>query len=222
MYQKSMQRDNQPAQSRADVILPILRRHWDLAVLTLLLMIANRTLLVGSVNDALVYHPFFVEAGEWWRLISYPLVHLSWYHLILDAGAFYLLYSCLVEMRPGRKLLMIAACSAGSLFFGARLGEVQTLGLAGLSGIDHGLMAISALQMMRTTAHRKIGLACFVLVLTKSVYELATGQVLFLALHTDLCGTPIAASHAGGVLAGLLVFWLLDAMKVYEYGDALC
>jgi rhomboid family GlyGly-CTERM serine protease len=185
-------------------------------------MIANRTLLVGSVNDALVYHPFFVGAGEWWRLISYPLVHLSWYHLLLDVGAFYLLYTGMTEKRHWRKLLMIAACSAGSLFFGVWLGEAQNLGLAGLSGIDHGLMAFSALQMMQTAAHRELGLACFVLVIGKSVYELATGQVLFLALHTDLCGTPIAASHAGGVLAGLLVFWLFDAMKVHENGDVQC
>ena len=222
MHPKAIQRDNHSVPSRAAVIIPMMRRHWDLIALTFLLMIANRTLWVGSINDALVYHPFFVGAGEWWRLISYPLVHLSWYHLLLDVGAFYLLYTGMTEKRCWRKLLMIAACSAGSLFFGVWLGEAQNMGLAGLSGIDHGLMAFSALQMMRTAEQRNLGLVCFVLVIGKSVYELATGQVLFLALHTNLCGTPIAASHAGGVLAGLLIFWLRKADNAVQNGDACC
>lgn len=216
MHPKAIQLDNQTVPSRKAVIIPMLRRHWDLVALSLLLMVANRTLLVRSVNDAMVYHPFFVGAGEWWRLISYPLVHLSWYHLILDAGAFYLLYTGMAEKRPGKKLLVISACSAGSLLFGVWLGEAQKLGLAGLSGIDHGLMAFSALQMMRVAAHRELGLACFALVIGKCVYELATGEAIFLALHTDLCGTPIAASHAGGGLAGILVFWLLNGMKASQ------
>jgi len=222
MHSKAIQRESQLVPSRTALMMPMLRQHWDLIALTLLLMIANRTLLVGSVNDAMVYHPFFVGAGEWWRLISYPLVHLSWYHFLLDAGAFYLLYTGIAEKRPGKKLLMISACSAGSLFFGVWLGEAQNLGLAGLSGVDHGLMAFSALQMMRIATHRELGLACFALVIGKSVYELATGEAIFLALHADLCGTPIAASHAGGVLAGILVFWLLNGMKARQRGDARC
>jgi len=222
MHPKATQHGKRTAPPRTAVIIPMLRHHWDLIALTLLLMIANRTLLAGSANDALVYHPFLVGAGEWWRLISYPWVHLSGYHLLLDAGAFYLLYTGLAEKRPGRKLLILSACSAGSLLFGIWRGEAQTLGLAGLSGIDHGLMAFGALQMVRTAGQRKLGLACFSLVMGKSVYELATGKAIFLAFHTDFCGTPIAASHAGGALAGIVVFWLLKAMRTPQEEDPGC
>ncbi len=189
------------------------RNHWDLLVLTALLVLVNRPLFYGAVNSALIYHPAPVGAGEWWRLISYPFVHLSWYHLMLDAGAFYLLYTGLEEKRCSRKLVILAACSASSLLFGVCLGGAQNLGLAGLSGVAHGLMAFAALEMARSAGRRHLGLVCLFLVLGKSVYELATGDVVFSSLHMDLCGTPVAASHGGGVLAGVLVFWMLNGFR---------
>ena len=189
------------------------KHHWDLMALSLLLILANRTLLDSTVNSAWTYHPIPLEAGEWWRLASYAFVHLSWYHLLLDAGAFFLLYTGLKQTRCAVRLAILAACSAGSLLFGVWLGTAQQLGLAGLSGVDHGLMAIAALQLMRSADQRKWGLAGLALVVGKSAFELATGHVVFGALHGGMCGIPVAASHAGGVLAGMLAFMALESRR---------
>ena len=40
------------------------RHHWDLILLSLLLVLANRTLLDGTVNSAWTYHPIPLGAGE--------------------------------------------------------------------------------------------------------------------------------------------------------------
>ncbi len=200
---------HRPAQSGASTVVQLLRQHWDIVVISLLLALSNRSLLNGCANSELIYHPLAVGAGEWWRLLSYPLAHLSWYHLLLDAGAFYLLYTGLGEMPKLRKILILMICSSASLVFAVYLGTAQAFGLAGLSGLDHGLMAFSALEMIRSDRNRKLGLSCIALVLAKSIFELVTGEVFFVALHRDLCGIPVAASHLGGVLAGMVSFWVL-------------
>lgn len=205
--------ESAPDQYGVSAMGRIFRNHWDLLMLTAMLVFVNRPLFYGAVNSALIYHPVPVGAGEWWRLISYPFVHVSGYHLMLDAGAFYLLYTGLEEKRCSTKLTILAACSASSLLFGVWLGAAQDLGLAGLSGIAHGLMAVSALEMLRSAGRRKPGLVCLLMVLGKSVYELATGEVVFSPLHMDLCGVPVAASHGGGVVGGMLVFWALNASR---------
>ena len=190
-----------------------LQHHWDQALIVLMLILANQTLFNGEVNSTLIYHPVPVGAGEWWRLFSYAFVHVSGYHFLLDAGAFLFLYNGLNQTRWITRLIILTACSIGSLSFGVWFGAADQLGLAGLSGVDHGLMTICALQLMGSDEHRWWGVAGLVLMMGKSVVELATGQVVFGSLHGGLCGVPVAASHAGGTLAGLLVFWALSAAE---------
>ena len=182
----------------------------DQLLLLALLLGANITLLTGHMRDDLVYLDELVIQGEWWRLLTYPLVHLSWYHLALDAGAFFLLYRGLQIRSVSGKMLVLMVCSTTSLLFGIVCGDAQRLGLAGLSGIDHGLMAFTALEMIRSDRSSVWGLLALFLVVGKSGYELMAGGVVFNALHMGLCGIPVAACHAGGALGGLLAFLLLD------------
>ncbi len=187
--------------------------HWDHLILMALLLFANRSLLAGEVRHDLIYLADPVAQGQWWRLLTYPLVHLSWYHLALDAGAFILLYRGLKVAAPSRRLLILVVCSTASLLIGIWFGEVRHLGLAGLSGIDHGLLAITALKMIQSSGQRNWGVAALLLVVGKSFYELLTGDVLFEALHGGLCGIPVGACHAGGVLGGFLAFWMLKDLE---------
>jgi rhomboid family GlyGly-CTERM serine protease len=192
-------------------ILHFLSTRWDLLGWILLLLWVNRPLLHGTINSALMYQSAPVALGQWWRLLTYPLVHLSWYHLVLDGGAFLLLYTSLMEPRRPARLVIMAACSAVSLAFSVWLGEATSLGLSGLSGVAHGLMAFSALEMIRLPRQRAWGWASLVLVAGKSLYELATGNVVFAFMHMGMCGHPVAASHAGGVLGGLAAFAVATA-----------
>jgi len=71
-------------------------------------------------------------------------------------------------------------------------------------------MAIAALETMR--AGRGIvfalGATSFLFVVSKCIVEAATGSVVFDFLHAGRIGSPVAVSHAGGVL-GALMLWML-------------
>ncbi|MGD9367698.1 MAG: rhombosortase [Desulfobacteraceae bacterium] len=175
------------------------------------LIIVNLPLIWGEIRTELIFLPDAVSSGQWWRTVTYPLVHLSWYHLLLDAGGFLLLLHCLEEKRPWARMLLMAGAGAGSLALTLALDPfVFEGGLSGLSGIAHGLMAITALEMLRHAGQRRWGALSLALVVSKSAYELWSGQVFFEFLHMGMCGRPLAASHAGGVLGGAIVFAVLN------------
>jgi rhomboid family GlyGly-CTERM serine protease len=179
----------------------------EFAVLILLLTLSNVNLLSGQVNHSLAYFPTAVQAGEWWRLITYPFIHVSWYHLLLDGSAFLLLYRELKAIRLMKKVFYIGLSSATSLLITQLFSPIiYSNGLCGLSGIAHGLMAISGIEMMRKKEDYHVGLACVTLVVGKSAYELYAGNVIFSFMHMGLCGIPAAASHGGGVLGGVLAY----------------
>jgi rhomboid family GlyGly-CTERM serine protease len=174
-----------------------------------LVLFANTHLLgAGTALSArLVFFPSLVADGQWWRVLTYPFVHLTWYHLALDAGAFFLLYRDLREQRVGMRMLYVLVCGAVSMTTALLVAPQATAnGLTGLSGIAHGLMAVTALEMARDDERPWTGLAVFATVVLKSMYEAVTGHVVFEFMHMGLCGSPVAVCHAGGVLGGVVMF----------------
>lgn len=77
-------------------------------------------------------------------------------------------------------------------------------------------MAVSAVEMMNGQARRspewRIGAFTLALVVGKAAYEAITGQILFGFLYFGLVGNPIAVSHAGGIVGGLLAMLLLSTL----------
>lgn len=180
----------------------------DVMVFIALIVLANTHLVTGNLKGALAFYPSAVVSGEWWRLLFHPFVHLTWYHLALDAGAFFLLYRELSHCSLIKRTLTVIAAGTFSLVTAMLVSpEIDNLGLCGLSGIAHGLMAVSALHMLQRKEDAQVGLLCLVLVISKSIYEAVAGDVLFAFLHFGLCGTPLAASHAGGVLGGIAAYY---------------
>jgi rhomboid family GlyGly-CTERM serine protease len=186
-------------------------RYWPIWAWTAVLVAVNFPLLWGEVRSGLVFFPDAVANGQWWRMATFPLVHLSWYHFLLDAGGFLLLFSCLEEKRGTAKVFYILGAGCGTLLLSLAMDPVVShRGLSGLSGIAHGLMAVSAVEMLRTRTQLSWGCVSLALVVLKSAYELWSGHVVFEFLHMGMCGQPIAASHAGGVIGGLLAFALFN------------
>lgn len=123
----------------------------------------------------------------------------------------------LVEKRISRRLAYVLASGAGSLLLSwLAAPAIATNGLCGLSCIAHGLMAVSAVEMMNGQARRspewRIGAFTLALVVGKAAYEAITGQILFGFLYFGLVGNPIAVSHAGGIVGGLLAMLLLSTL----------
>ncbi len=186
-------------------------RQIELAAFIVALMAANFMLLFGRVCEPLIFFPSQLAAGEWWRTITFPFVHVSGYHLLLDAGAFLFLYHGLREASTRRRLLYVVACAAGSLGV-SLISSPLSNGLCGLSGIAHGLMAISALEIIRSSdrALRHAGMICFFVVVIKSLYEAVTGNIAFNFLHFGSIGNAVAICHAGGILGGVACYAILN------------
>ena len=188
-------------------------KHWSIWAWAVVLLAVNFPLLWGEIRSGMVFFPEAVHNGQWWRLVAFPLVHLSWYHFLLDAGGFLLLFSCLKEKRGAAKLFYILGAGGGTLLLSLAMDPaVSQQGLSGLSGIAHGLMAVSAVEMLRSRTQRSWGCVSLAIVALKSAYELWSGHVVFEFLHMGLCGQPIAASHAGGVIGGLMAYALFNAL----------
>lgn len=186
-------------------------RKIELAAFIAALMAANFMLLFGRVCEPLIFFPSQFAAGEWWRTITFPFVHVSGYHLLLDAGAFLFLYHGLRETSARRRLLYVATCAVGSLGV-SLVSSPLSNGLCGLSGIAHGLMAVSALETMRSSDRtlRHAGTICFFGVVIKSLYEAATGNIAFNFLHFGSIGNAVAICHAGGILGGVACYAVLN------------
>lgn len=182
----------------------------DVVIFCGILAVLNPHLFGLGSGRIFVFSPPAFEAGQWWRLFTHPFVHVTWYHLFLDAGAFLFLYMGLEKQKSIHRIMHVLVCGIGSL--GATLlfcPAVKSQGLCGISGIAHGLMAVSALEMMQRSSNFRVGLISLTLLIAKCIYEVIVGDVLFSFLQFGLCGSPLVACHAGGVTGGILSFYLI-------------
>ena len=84
-----------------------IRAEWLISAL--LLGLLNLPLLAGHSTAALAFQVDAVAGGEWWRILTHPFVHVSWYHLLLDGAAFLILYANLLAEQRWRRLTYVAA-----------------------------------------------------------------------------------------------------------------
>ena len=184
-----------------------LQRRPECAVFAAVLLLSYWPVWTGASPDALIFRPAAVAAGEWWRLLTHAFVHVTWYHLLLDASAFLILLRSLIEPKMFRRLAYVAAGAIGSALF-SWWGDptISVTGLCGLSGVAHGLAAISACEWLtRSSAERRLGIIALILVVGKAALEVLSGQMLFSSMHFGLLGIPVATAHAGGIIGALLV-----------------
>lgn len=204
-----------------DMLFVLVVNRLDLLFFAIVLLLANVHLLFGILPLHLSFIPDRVMAGEWWRVIAHPFAHVSWYHLLVDSSAFFLLYTMLDERRIAVKLLYVAASIVGAALMPLLIvpDTLGALGLCGLSGVAHGLMAIGCCELIgkESRLHRAVGIGALIILMAKSTIEAATGSVIFGSLHLGSVGVPIAITHAGGVLGGLIAFTVLRLCRRFVY-----
>jgi len=193
-------------------------RRPELLLFLALLAIFNIPVLTGSCCHSMMFQAIAVQSGEWWRLFTHPFVHVTWYHLLLDGTAFLALYHSLIDTSVVRRLLYVLAAGAGSLFLSwVTAPGISTSGLCGLSGIAHGLMAVSALELVAGqppgSTERRIGQIGFFLIAGKAAVEALSGRMFFTFLHFGLMGDPVAVSHAGGIVGSLTAMLLFNRAR---------
>lgn len=191
----------------------------DLALLAALVALINIPLLTGGVSERLVLFPERLRDGQWHLLILHAFVHVSPYHLLLDAGAFLSLYAAL-RLPSARQRLAITAGGIMGSALATLLAwpAAASAGLCGLSGVAHGLMAVCGLEMLAdgrgSRLERTAGGAALVVVALKAATEAVVGHVLFAGLHAGNVGLPVAVCHAGGIIGALMIFALMPRSPV--------
>ena len=168
--------------------------------------------------------PSLGEIFQWQRggsLLTYltgHLTHWSWNHLIWDLAAFAALSFAAIRLIPQRFLLCLLV--AGIIIpLEIALNQPQFETYRGLSGIDSALfgLTIAGLWKLRRTA-RLIAAIALVAFVTKTIYELATGDTFFVE-QAQQSFIPVISAHISGFLAGL-VSGLIPALSGDSQTDA--
>ncbi|HBA82566.1 MAG TPA: rhombosortase [Verrucomicrobia bacterium] len=185
---------------------------FELTLWASAILLCNMTLPTSHISARLLLTSSALS-GEWWRWLTHPFVHVSPYHLVLDASAFLSLYLTLPYRAGSIRLIAVLFCAMGSSLAAVSAGVLtQTAGFCGLSGVAHGLMAVVALDLAANKKGppfiRQTGCISFVLLSAKSLVEALSGNLVFDFVHPYSVGLPIAVCHAGGTLGGVLAYAL--------------
>lgn len=190
-----------------------------LIILFIILIVVCNTHLHKADHELLLhFDKASVMNGEWWRIITHPFVHVSWYHLLLDTAAVAILWQEIRLSSVLQKLFVGCCCAAGSLLIAAWFSpEINQYGLCGLSGTAHGMMFFLGLswivQSFRTGTIQRTQLAAGLILAwisgLKSVIEVISGHVMLATMHAGDLGFPIVESHLGGIIGGLIAFILI-------------
>ena len=191
-------------------------KRWEIYIYALLVAALNLPLAVGAVSESMIFSMPDVLNGQLWRIFTHPFVHVSWYHLLLDATAFFVLYIQLDERSRTKRTLYVVGCGISSLLAAIVAStRIDSIGYCGLSGIGHGLMAVCALEMIKSGSQNKSvklsGIICLGMLIGKCLIEAFTGKMILSPFHTDLIGSPVALAHTGGLLGGCAMYVIFHA-----------
>jgi rhomboid family GlyGly-CTERM serine protease len=144
------------------------------------------------------YERAALEAGEFWRLVSAHLVHLSWGHLWPNVLALLILGALFDDVLRPRQWLVVALTSAAAIDVGLYVLDPNVAWYVGLSGVLHGLMAAGAVMLM--LRGETLGALLAIGLCGKLVYEQMFGPLPVTARSTG--GPVIAAAHLYGAAGG--------------------
>ncbi|MBL6751463.1 MAG: rhombosortase [Nevskia sp.] len=183
---------------------------------------ASTLLMLGGERwqQALRYDRAAVAAGQWWRLLSGNLVHLSWWHLLFNVLSLALLVLLCPERLPAAEWLRRFTALGAGMSLGLFWLSPGVRDYVGLSGLVYGLFALGfGRQALRRD---EIGIACLVFILVRIGWELWVGAS---ASEVRLIGGQVVPqSHLYGVASAALYAlgaWVAGAWmeKGFKFGD---
>lgn len=182
---------DQPIQAR-------LRTHaLPLVIASLALLLA----LSGENGDlALRYDRVAIMNGEWWRLLTGNLVHLSWSHLWLNLAGLILVWLLFYTALTARAWWTVTVASAAAVGLGLLLFDPELEWYVGLSGMLHGLFAAGLVGRLRTGSKAEWVLAA--VLIAKLAWEQWAGPSPGTAALAG--GNVIVDAHLYGTIGGML------------------
>lgn len=147
-----------------------------------------------------------VSDGQWWRIWTGHLTHYDGNHLFWNLIMFAVLGGA-CERRHPRPFALAVAVMIAIISASIAILCKQVTVYRGLSGIDTGLFVWFVVDQCRDSLRSRdrvsaiLWLSLLMGLIGKLVYEITTGQILFV----DASGfTPLVESHLAGAAIGLL------------------
>lgn len=184
---------NEIPDSRYDVWLSQHTSFWTYALLACIGLVGLAQLFLGTENSirAAGLVKDMVRAGEWWRLLTAPFLHASYWHIAMNALVLYSL-GRIVEIAANKAyLLVVFAISAlsGSLFSLVLLPDKTSVGASG------GILGLLGFLVVFGYTHKRMFPTLYLKSLLINVVYIALIGVIGLGFIDN-------AAHLGGILAG--------------------
>lgn len=194
---------------------PEVRPGWlFLSVATFLLCAAAWPALF----DSLAFHRQGIIQGQWWRLVTAHLTHVSYPHLLLNLVGLWLIcalypFASGIRQQSLIWLFLMAGISCWLLLL-----TPDVSWYAGLSGALHGRLLLGSLLHWLRLRHRT-DLLVAAGTLAKVIYEQFAGAA---QSSEKLIGAPVLTdSHLAGAVLGGTLFLILLVTKRFTKRSAL-
>jgi rhomboid family GlyGly-CTERM serine protease len=176
-------------------------RRYGLTLAAALLLLLALCAINDSVLELLRYDRQPLAHGQWWRLLSAHVVHLSLAHALLNCAGLALLWMLFAREFTPRRWAWILLCSCAAIDVGFWFLRPAIEWYVGASGVLHGALAAGAIAWYRRGDG--LGAALLLLLIVKLVYEQHSGASVF-AHQLPL----VPDAHLFGALGGLLGAWM--------------
>ena len=155
----------------------------------------------------LIYDRLAIGNGEWWRLVTGHLVHLSPSHLFMNLAAL-IVVGAIIERGRYRRVPELALTAALAIGLVLYLAQPSLRFYGGLSGLLTAAVAYVALNGLSDRGPwRWVCIAGVVLLTLKLACELALEGSLFLAASPGEF-EPIPLSHVTGAIVAAMLYGL--------------
>lgn len=179
---------------------------WTLLVCVL----ATVIFLEPALKDTMIYDREAIVGGQWWRLITGNLVHLSTMHFTFDALAL-LIIGMVAEVRGIRYVWLVYVTAGVTIGVAVYIASPDLRFYGGLSGIVTATLVYLCLWgCLESGMWRMFYIFLLALVMAKIGVELIFGQSLLSTIGQQPF-IPSPVSHLTGAVTGLVVFtpvWL--------------
>ncbi|PCJ36955.1 MAG: rhombosortase [Moraxellaceae bacterium] len=170
-------------------------------------IVLTLSILGESATQALSLHRSMIDNGEWWRIITGQVVHLSVNHTLLNAmGYIILCFGFRKEVSATEEMLALIVSMFG-VGFGIYLFNPEISWYVGLSGAIYGLLISNVMIGAKRTPTLSALFLFFIV--TKIIYEqFFAGPDR--ATEALIGGEVAIDSHLYGALTGLIpgTFWV--------------
>jgi len=218
-----MESSNSPRRtaSASAAVVPI-----SIAIVAVLL--AGASSIDPRWHDILDYRRVAVAAGQWWRLVTAHLMHLSAAHALLDIGGLLLVAWIFASELGWRTQVMVSL--AGIVFVDAALWGLRIDRYVGLSGVLHAWFAAGSVTWLLASRSDSVRRHGRDRVMQKRLWGavLSLGLLAKLALELRdrafwLDGdafSVVTAAHRWGALAGVVSgLWIAARRRLSANGE---